>query len=186
LERWADRITPQGLHDRLNILDAPAAEQIDARNLRRTIRALEVILTTGRKFSEQRRQQENPYHTFIIGLHMPRDELYRRIDIRIQEMIDAGLVQEVQSLLNRGYSADLPTFSAIGYHEIIDHLAGKTSLAEAIETMKRRTRIFVRRQANWFKTNDTSIHWYDTRSSFLDQIEDDIHSWLDKYHHDFG
>ncbi len=183
LEHWAEEITPQGLHDRLRILDASSAERIDARNLRRTIRALEVILTTGKRFSEQRGQQKNLYHTCTLGLFRPRDELYKRIDIRIEKMIEAGLVSEVQSLLNRGYSPDLPTLSAIGYHEIIDHLYGKFSLDEAVEQMKRRTRIFVRRQANWFKITDPNIHWYDAQHLSHDQIMQDIRYWLDKYRH---
>lgn len=182
LEHWAEEVTPQGLHDRLQILDATSAEQIDARNLRRTIRALEVILSTGKRFSEQRGQQKNLYYTVTIGLFRPRDELYKRIDLRIEKMIEAGLVSEVQSLLNRGYSSDLPTLSAIGYHEIIDYLAGKISLEEAIALMKRRTRIFVRRQANWFKSTDQSIHWYDARRLSHGQILQDIRYWLDEYH----
>jgi len=183
LEEWAEEITPQGLHDRLRILDAASAEQIDARNLRRTIRALEVILTTGKKFSGQRRQQPAPYNTFTIGVFRPRDELYNRIDIRIQEMIDAGFEQEVQSLLNRGYSPDLPPLSAIGYNEMIEHLYGRLSLTEAIERMKQRTRIFVRRQANWFKLSDPNIRWYDALPHSQDQIVEDIRIWLDKSRH---
>jgi tRNA dimethylallyltransferase len=182
IEHWAEEITPHGLHNRLQILDPSSAEQIDARNLRRTIRALEVIFTSGKRFSEQRRQQKNVYHTFTLGLIRPRDDLYKRIDIRIEKMIEAGLVSEVQTLLNRGYAADLPTLSAIGYHEIIDHLAGKISLEEAVELMKRRTRIFVRRQANWFKLTDQNIHWYDAQNLSPDQIIQDIRSWLDEYH----
>ena len=180
LEDWAEEITPQGLHDRLRTLDEASAEQIDARNLRRTIRALEVIFTTGQKFSGQRGQQPAPYHTFILGLTRPRDELYKRIDLRIQEMIDAGFEDEVQSLLNRGYSPDLPSLSAIGYNEMIEHLSGMLSLEEAIELMKRRTRIFVRRQANWFKLSDPNIHWYDAQPDSQDQIVKDIRIWLDE------
>jgi tRNA dimethylallyltransferase len=179
LEEWAQEITPQGLHDRLRILDDSSAEQIDARNLRRTIRALEVILTTGRKFSDQRGQQPAPYNTFTLGLFRPRDQLYQRIDLRIQEMIELGFENEVQSLLNRGYSTDLPPLSAIGYNEMIEHLTGKVSLDEAIDLMKRRTRIFVRRQANWFKFSDPNIHWYDASLDSQNQILKDIRVWLD-------
>jgi len=128
LEDWAEEITPQGLHDRLRTLDDASAEQIDARNLRRTVRALEVIFTTGKKFSEQRGQQPPPYNSFTIGLFRPRAELYKRIDLRIQEMIDGGFEEEVQSLLNRGYSTDLPPLSAIGYYEMIEHLSGRLTL----------------------------------------------------------
>jgi tRNA dimethylallyltransferase len=179
LEKWAEEITPQGLHDRLRVLDDASAEQIDARNLRRTVRALEVIFTTGKRFSGQRGQQPVPYNTFTIGLFRPRHELYKRVDLRIQEMIDKGFEGEVQSLLDHGYSPDLSPLSAIGYSEMIDHLAGILSLAEAIELMKRRTRIFVRRQANWFKLSDPNIHWYDATPSSLDHVEDDIQVWLE-------
>jgi tRNA dimethylallyltransferase len=178
LESWAEEITPQGLHDRLRVLDAASAEQIDARNIRRTVRALEVIFTTGRKFSGQRGQQPAPYNTFTVGLFRPRPDLYKRIDLRIQEMIDNGFIGEVQSLLGHGYSPDLPPLSAIGYREMIEYLAGHLILEDAIELMKRRTRVFVRRQANWFKLSDPQIHWYDADSSSPDRIVRDIQDWL--------
>ena len=95
-------------------------------------------------------------------------------------MIDAGFEEEVQSLLNRGYSPDLPPLSAIGYYEMIEHLSGRLNLEEAITLMKRRTRIFVRRQANWFKLSDPHIHWYNALPDSQDQIVEDIQAWLDK------
>jgi tRNA dimethylallyltransferase len=182
LEHWVEEITPQGLHDRLRILDEASAEQIDARNLRRTVRALEVIFTSGRRFSEQRRQGPAPYNTFTIGLFRPRVELYRRIDLRIQQMIDAGFENEVRSILNQGYSSELPCLSAIGYQEMIGHLSGKLSLDEAIALMKKRTRLYVRRQANWFKLDDPAIHWYDASIDIEDQIVADIQKWLERFY----
>jgi tRNA dimethylallyltransferase len=180
LEHWAEEITPQGLHDRLCILDKTSADQIDARNLRRTVRALEVIFTTGRRFSELRSQRPAIYNTFTLGLGRTRFELYQRIDLRIQQMIDTGFENEVRSLLNQGYSPELPSFSAIGYHEMIEHLSGKLSLDEAIDLMKKRTRVFVRRQANWFKLDDPTIHWYDAAIDIEDQIVTDIQKWLEQ------
>ena len=151
LEDWAAEIGGDGLHQRLASLDPQAAAGIDARNLRRTVRALEVILSSGRRFSEQRQSQPSPYRLLLLGLTRPRPELYQRIDARIQMMIDAGLVEEVRALLKRGYSPDLPSLSAIGYREMIAYLQGKISLEEAVRQIQRATRIFVRRQANWFK-----------------------------------
>jgi tRNA dimethylallyltransferase len=180
LEQWAEEITPQGLHDRLRILDEASAEQIDARNLRRTVRALEVIFTTGRRFSDQRSQGSAPYNTFTLGLFRPRDVLYGRIDLRIQQMVDAGFENEVRALLNQGYSPELPSLSAIGYHEMIEHLSGRLSLDDAIALMKKRTRIFVRRQANWFKLDDPAIHWYGASIDTENQIVADIQEWLDQ------
>jgi len=177
LEHWAQHITPEGLHARLSVLDPEAAMRIEPRNLRRTVRALEVILSTGRHFSKQRQRFPSPYRSLIIGLSRPRQELYARIDARIQGMLDDGLVNEVRSLLNRGYSPDLPALSAIGYKEIINYLLGKTSLEEAVAQIKRQTRIFVRRQANWFKSGDSNIHWFDVTSGVIDEVESVIRAW---------
>jgi tRNA dimethylallyltransferase len=178
LEGWADQITPLGLHARLAILDPLAASRIDPQNLRRTIRALEVILFTGRLFSAQSQRNPSPYHLLQIGLKCPRKELYARIDERIDLMLTAGLVDEVKSLLAQGYSPDLSSLSAIGYGEIIAYLQGKTTLAEAAMLMKRQTRLFVRRQANWFKETDIGIHWFPINEGTLTEIETLIRQWL--------
>jgi tRNA dimethylallyltransferase len=178
LENWAVQITPEGLHERLATLDPDAAEQIDPRNLRRTIRALEVILSTGVRFSDQRQQTSSPYRLLLLGLHRSRAELYQRIDQRINAMLAAGFVIEVQALLDRGYSPELPAFSAIGYREIIAYLHGKLTLEEAVARMRRQTRIFVRRQANWFKQTDPNIHWFEVNPETVDGIESLIRDWL--------
>lgn len=157
------RATQEGylaLHSELEKLDPVAAEKIDARNVRRTIRALEVIRLTGLKFSEQRGQTESPYRLLTIGLTRPRPELYPRVDARIEAMFSNGLLDEVQRLLDSGCSPNLPTMSAIGYRECIQVLNGSMSVEQAKVEMRRLTRIFVRRQANWFKLDDPSIHWF--------------------------
>lgn len=159
LEKWADEIGKQELHRRLALLDTQAAAIIDARNVRRTIRALEVILLTGKRFSAQRSRVACPFTYRMIGLTRSRSELYQRIDRRIERMIAEGLISEVRALLSKGYSPDLPTMSAIGYAEIISFLSGKIGLDEAIQMMKRRTRQFVRRQAAWFRDDDPRIAW---------------------------
>ncbi len=160
LEDWAAEIGREGLHSRLSVIDPVAASKIDYRNLRRTIRALEVIFLSGRLFSAQRQRGTPPFHSIQIGLSIPRPELYERIDVRIDSMLAEGFIAEVESLLSTGYSPDLPTFSAIGYQEIIDYLMGKTTLEEAVTIIRRRTRQFVRRQANWFKEEDPHISWF--------------------------
>jgi tRNA dimethylallyltransferase len=147
------------LHERLSMLDPVAAEKIDPRNVRRTIRALEVILTTGKKFSEQRGQSESPYQLITIGLTRPRPELYARIDSRIESMFANGLLDEVKGLLAKGYSSDLPTMSAIGYRECVSVIEGQINAEQAKGEMRRATRIFVRRQSNWFKESDPNIRW---------------------------
>jgi tRNA dimethylallyltransferase len=170
LEDWTSEIGGEGLHQRLVSLDPQAAAGIDARNLRRTVRALEVVLSSGRRFSEQRQSQPSPYRLLLLGLTRPRPELYQRIDARLQVMIDAGLVDEARGLLKRGYSSDMPTMSAIGYREMIAYLQGKISLEEAVRQVQRATRIFVRRQANWFKPDDPDIHWFRAGSDTLDEM----------------
>lgn len=178
LEVWAREIGTVGLHARLRVIDPEAAAQIDARNLRRMIRALEVIFRSGRKFSDQRQPGQPPYHVLQIGLTMPRPQLYTRIDARIDAMISAGLFQEVQALLEKGYSASLPAFSAIGYREMIACLRGEISLSEATVLMKRRTRQLVRRQANWFKIKDADVTWFVVGERVVDEVETFIKNWL--------
>ncbi len=160
LEKLQTAKEPDWLHARLNDIDPEAAAAIDARNLRRTIRALEVIFTTGQKFSEQRTQIDSPYALLTIGLYRPRPELYARIDARIESMFELGMEEEVKSLLAKGYSPDLPTMSAIGYREVVQVVNGELNGEQATVAMRRATRVFVRRQANWFKQSDPTIHWF--------------------------
>lgn len=170
LEDWAAEIGGDGLHQRLASLDPQAAAGIDARNLRRTVRALEVTLSSGRRFSEQRQSRPSPYRSLLLGLMRPRTELYQRVDARIQRMIEAGFIEEVKALLARGYSPDLPTLSAIGYREMIAYLQGKISLDETVCQIRRATRVFVRRQANWFKPDDPDIRWFRAGPDALEEM----------------
>ena len=161
IEKWSSETSVEGLHARLQCLDGEAAASMDARNLRRITRALEVIFTTGKKFSGQRLRKKPPYEVFQIGLKRSRDEIYERIDQRIDSMIRSGFLEEVRSLMAEGYSSELPSFSAIGYKQIANYLQMESSLDEAIVEIKRLTRKFVRRQGNWFKDDDPSITWVD-------------------------
>jgi tRNA dimethylallyltransferase len=160
LERIKEERGSDWLHARLQMLDPDSATKIDARNVRRTIRALEVILTMGRKFSEQRGQVDSPYHLITIGLNRPRPELYQRVDERIDAMFANGFVDEVKGLLEKGYSPTLPSMSAIGYRECIRVVNDEWNEDQAKVEMRRATRVFVRRQANWFKESDSSIMWF--------------------------
>jgi tRNA dimethylallyltransferase len=166
------------LHARLSTLDPVAAERIDPRNLRRTIRALEVILVTGKRFSAQRGLGESPYYLLTIGLIRPRPELYARLDARIEAMFANGLLDEVQTLLGRGYSPNLPSMSAIGYRQCTDVLLGKMSREQAVIEIKRATRVFVRRQANWFKPDDPDIHWFNVGEMIVARLAAFIHATL--------
>jgi tRNA dimethylallyltransferase len=178
LEKWSEEIGAKSLHSRLATLDPKAAAKIDPRNLRRTVRALEVIFRSGRMFSQQVRSGKSPYDLLQIGLIRPRAELYARVDDRIQFMLETGFVEEVQTLLRKGYAPDLPTLSAIGYREIIAYLQGDMGLDEAIAQIKRQTRVLVRRQANWFKREDASICWYEVFPGVEDKIVAFVRGWL--------
>jgi tRNA dimethylallyltransferase len=155
-----------------------AASSIDPTNARRTIRALEVIFSNGRRFSDQKEKGHQLYHPLLLGLTRPRAELYQRIDDRITKMIASGFIDEVQRLLSLEYSPKLPTLSAIGYGEIVAYLQGRITLEEAVVLIKRRTRIFVRRQANWFKANDPNIHWFRVNNGTVEKMEKLIEDWL--------
>lgn len=162
------------LHDKLKRLDPIAAEKIDPRNYRRTIRALEVIMTSGRSFSEQRGQSESPYRLISTGLTRPRSELYERVDQRIDAMFANGFIDEVKDLLAQGYSPTLPTMSAIGYRECIRVVNGELNEEQAEAEIRRATRVFVRRQANWFKDSDPNIRWFPFELAIVEKIQEYI------------
>lgn len=178
LEKWGREIGAEELHSRLSKLDPAAVNKIEPRNLRRTVRALEVIFHTGEKFSTQRTKKQSPYRLLRLGLIRPRDELYKRIDVRIQQMIDVGLIEEVRRLLKSGYSPSLPSMSAIGYNQIARYLQRSTTLEEAVADMKRLTRQFVRRQANWFKLDDPGITWFPVVDGIVERIESVIREFI--------
>ena len=174
LESLAAQYSPIWLHDRLRLLDPVSADRIDARNLRRTVRALEVILTSGKPFSTQRGSAESEYRLVNIGLIRPRAELYARVDERIDAMFAGGLLDEVARLLAQGYPPDLPSMSAIGYREAVAVIQGRMSVDDAIIQMKRITRIFVRRQANWFKSEDQTMKWFEMGGDTCQMVEEYI------------
>jgi tRNA dimethylallyltransferase len=179
LNAWAEEIGKEAFHQRLARLDPDAAAIIDYRNLRRVVRAMEVIFLTGERFSDLRRKQACPYYPIILGIDRPREELYQRIDQRIEQMLADGLVEEVAGLLESGYAPDLPTMSAIGYGEIIQYLQDEISLEEAVTLIKRNTRVFVRRQANWFKPTDPRIQWFEANDGMVNEMKNLIRSRID-------
>ncbi|MFV1857845.1 MAG: tRNA (adenosine(37)-N6)-dimethylallyltransferase MiaA [Anaerolineales bacterium] len=169
---------PRLLHAKLEEVDPAAAEEIDPANVRRVARALEVYELTGTPLSEQRRADPPDYRILRLGLNLPRPELYARIDRRIDQMLERGLVDEVQALLNRGIELDHPPMSGIGYRQIGEYLLGERTLEEAVTEMRKLTRQFVRRQANWFKADDPDIEWNEVRLGMTSRLIDRIRSWL--------
>jgi len=166
----AEREGADAVHAELLSIDPVAASRIDARNVRRVIRALEVYITTGVPISELQKKHPPHYRVLRIGLTMARERLYQRIDERVDGMMAAGLLEEVRGLVARGYSYSLPAMSGLGYRQIGSYLREEVSLDEAVQLIKRHSRRFVRQQYNWFRLSDESIQWYDVTSDCYDEV----------------
>jgi tRNA dimethylallyltransferase len=149
------------LYGRLQEVDPATAEQLHPHDTYRIIRALEVYERTGRPISALRKRhlfKEGPYQTLKIGLQMEREELYGRIDKRVDEMIGQGLKEEVERILEMGYAPSLKATQSLGYKQMVAHLQGEYDLPEAVRLIKRDTRRYARRQVTWFKA-DPEIRW---------------------------
>lgn len=161
LEELAKEHGPEYLHDMLREIDPVSADTIHANNVKRVIRALEFYKQTGEKISEhneQERAKDSPYDFCYFVLTDDRERLYERINLRIDQMLEEGLVEEVQSLKDKGYTRDMVSMQGLGYKEILDYLNGICSLDEAIYILKRDTRHFAKRQLTWFR-RERDVIW---------------------------
>ncbi|HWQ99281.1 MAG TPA: tRNA (adenosine(37)-N6)-dimethylallyltransferase MiaA [Candidatus Methylomirabilis sp.] len=157
----------------LLVVDPGASGVVDLKNKRRVIRALEVVTYTGRRFSEQRTQGEPLVEAFQVGIHLPKEELFRRIDRSIESMVDEGLIDEARSIFRRGFKPNLPSMTSIGYQEIARYLRGEASLEEALALVKKHTHQYTKRQWTWFK-RDPRIRW----ASSEDEAVEMVGEWL--------
>lgn len=146
------------LHARLCTVDPKAAAQISPNDEKRLVRALEFFETNGQAISEQGRAKELPYDLVAVGLIREREELYRRIEMRVDMMMSDGFLAEVERLLEMGFSAELKPMQGLGYRQLCDYLAGNCSLEEAVGLIKRDTRRFAKRQLTWWR-RDENINW---------------------------
>lgn len=163
---------PQILHRALGRVDPPSARRISATDTARIIRAYEVYLVTGKPMSwwqAQPRDSLQGYRWLKLGIDLPREELYERINRRVEEMFRGGLLEEVQWLLGN-YPRACQAFKAIGYRQAAGYIEGRLSLGEAIEETKMESRRYAKRQRTWFRS-DTSIVWLDGRLEFQDLLE---------------
>ncbi|MDJ0810610.1 MAG: tRNA (adenosine(37)-N6)-dimethylallyltransferase MiaA [Desulfobacterales bacterium] len=161
LEKQAEKEGLAGLYAVLQRSDPASAERIHAHDRFRIIRALETLESTGRPISDLQRRHgfsQKRYETFKIGLEIDRSRLYARINQRVEGMLAEGLLNEVQTLLDQGYAADLKSMQSIGYRHMVDYLAGRTPWEASVELMKRDTRRYAKRQFTWFKS-DPEIIW---------------------------
>lgn len=178
LEARAEGEGHAGLYAELQRVDPEAAARIDGRNVRRVIRALEVCRTSGQRFS-QLQEREPRYRTLTMGLTTSREELYRRIDERVDDMMRRGLVEEVRGLLDRGYSPDLPALSGLGYKQIGEYLRGEAALDDVVQRIKHETHRFARHQYAWFRLSDQSIHWFEVRNGVGRQVRELVRRHLE-------
>lgn len=148
----------ESLAAQLRELDPEYANVVDIQNPARVMRALEVCLTTGRPYSEQRsgERRERPFNIIKIGTDMPRDILYERINRRVDMMVEQGLVNEARAMYPKRHLNALQT---VGYRELFDHFDGKCTMDEAIELIKRNSRRYAKRQMTWFR-RDAEIGWF--------------------------
>ena len=182
LEAYAREHGAEVLHEKLALVDPSSAEMIHPNNIKRVTRALEFYEQTGKRISEHnetQRQRESPYAFAYFVLTDDRAHLYERINRRVDQMIEEGLVNEVQALKDKGYTKQLVSMQGLGYKEILDYLDGNCTLEEAIYTIKRDTRHFAKRQLTWFK-RERDVIWINKQSFGYDaeQILDEMLSKL--------
>lgn len=164
----AERLGAATLHARLAALDPAAAAAIHPRNVRRVVRALEVIEHTGRPFSAQQ-QRHGAAAGIVVGLDLPRETLYERIDRRVEAMYNAGLLDEVRWLAEAGYRRDLPSMASIGYPEAWAALTGEIAMDEAIRHTQLATHRLARQQFTWFRRMASGVTWL--RADRLDLLD---------------
>ncbi len=169
LEQRARAGETMTIYEELKKLDPDATRNIDPRNVRRVIRALEVMHVAQVPFSSLQVKRTPPFQILMIGLTANREELYRRTDCRVDAMIERGLIDEVKNLVRLGYDIDLPAMSGIGYRQIGEYLEGKIDLESAIYRIKVETHRFIRHQYNWFRLSDARIKWFDIQEYGIEE-----------------
>ncbi len=162
LYQKANELGKEVLYEELKKVDPISAEKIHPNNLKRVIRALEVYYITGKPISQlqQTIKPEIDFETIQIGLKWDRKKLYKRIEQRVDEMIKAGLIDEVKKLRELGYDKNLNSLQTVGYKEVLDYLDGLISYDEMIRLIKRNSRRYAKRQLTWFR-QDKRIIWLD-------------------------
>ena len=178
LSLYAKKNGKQALWRQLSRVDPKAAQNIPVNNERRVIRALEVYKLTGQLFSNQKDEPNNKLEPLIIGLNTERHLLYQRIDHRVDQMMSAGLLDEAHRLYDRG-RLDLPGAKGIGYKELFAYFAGKASLNDCVELVKKNSRHYAKRQLTWFR-NKMNVTWFDLvlHPEQEKNVVSQISSWL--------
>ena len=174
-EDYAERHGSAALYDVLRSRDPASAELIHPNNVRRVARALE-MLDGGTSYAKKHsglRRHEPHYDALIFGIRRPREELYRRIDSRVELMFDFGLVDEVRGLCDRGLRESTTAGQAIGYKEVLAYLDGKCSLEDCVESVKAHSRHYAKRQLSWLR-RDGRTRWIDLDAETIDDAVDEV------------
>ncbi len=182
LEDFAAENGPEALHSRLAEKDPAAAERIHPNNIKKVIRAIEAIEKGGEgiKPFDAVTLENKEYRPFLIGLTRDRAELYERINLRVDLLMEQGLLAEVEGLFNMGLTEDNISMKGIGYKELIQHLKGEYSLEEAVAKVKQNTRHYAKRQLTWFRRYD-NMQWFDLSTyNSGEEALGDMLSWLKK------
>ncbi|WP_044894154.1 tRNA (adenosine(37)-N6)-dimethylallyltransferase MiaA [Bacillus alveayuensis] len=177
LETFAAECGVVALHEKLKEIDPQSAERIHPNNVRRVIRAMEIFHCTGKTMTEWQKQQTPDllYDVALVGLTMEREQLYRRINERVEQMMAEGLLDEVKTLYEQGVR-DCQSIQAIGYKEMYEYLDGGISLAEAVEQLKQNSRRYAKRQLTWFR-NKMTVQWFDMTDleNFSTKVDEILH-----------
>ncbi len=168
----------QVLYEELQKKDPQAASKILPANLRRVVRALEICNAFSPKAAPTGKKNPPPYEVLIIGLTAPRADLYRLIDLRVDDMLQKGMVEEVKYLMDKGYGLHLSSMSGIGYRQIALYLNGKMDLQEALQKIKNETHRFARKQYAWFHLDDERINWFDICSDYYEDTCGIVNNFL--------
>lgn len=186
LENKAEEEGVTVIHNMLKEVDPEAAKEIHENNLKRVIRALEYYNETGMRISDhnkEQRQKESPYNFRYYVLNMDREKLYERVNLRVDIMVENGLIDEVKKLKEMGYGKELNSMQGIGYKEIRDYVDGVYDYDTAIETLKKNTRNFAKRQITWFK-REKEVVWLNheefdnDKEKILEFVIGDLHKTI--------
>ena len=169
------RLGLQSVYHELEIVDSAAAAKIHPNDAKRIERALEVFELTGKRISEKHAEQvvEINFTPVIIGLTCDRVELYRRINMRVDDMIRRGVIEETKQLIAKGYSPHLTSMESLGYREIVAHLQGEISYDRMLELFKQGSRNYAKRQLTWFR-RDPRIRWFDVTKYTAVELVDEV------------
>ncbi|MCX8213480.1 MAG: tRNA (adenosine(37)-N6)-dimethylallyltransferase MiaA [SAR202 cluster bacterium] len=166
------------LYAELRAADPQSADRIDPHNIRRVIRALEVYAVSGETSSSNPRRIAPDWNTILVGLRLDRADLYSRVDRRVDQMLETGWVDEVKTLLERGYAPELSSMSGLGYRELCQHIQDGTTLEDATDAAKRRIRRFARQQHAWFRETDERIAWHNADEAGLEEASSVVRDWV--------